>query len=279
MPAKPAPLASVTIGDIKITFLPDGEGRFTPSALMPASTEEGWELHRQWLDDGGRVLATFGGFLIETGDRKVAVDLGFGDASVEFPGFGTLTGGRYLDSLKQTGVTPDQIDTVVYTHMHVDHTGWTATNGDLTFAGARHVAMAAEWEHWQQPDETGTGPAPDTVSAVASQLEPCGDGDTIVPGVTVLATPGHTPGHLSLVISSGAARAVIVGDVLHCPAQLPEQEWAVVFDVDPALARRTRDRLMAELEGSDTTVAASHFPEAVFGRVLPGEGKRRWTVP
>lgn len=98
MAAQPAPLGSITVGDIKITYLPDGEGHFITSAFMPASSEEGWALHQQWLDDERRLVTTFGGFLIETGDRKVAVDLGFGDASVEFPGFGTLAGGRYLDS-------------------------------------------------------------------------------------------------------------------------------------------------------------------------------------
>jgi glyoxylase-like metal-dependent hydrolase (beta-lactamase superfamily II) len=278
MAATPAPLTSIQVGDINVTYLPDGEGRFIPAALMPASTEEGWELHREWLDDQRRIVTTFGGFLIETGDRKVVVDLGFGSNTVEFPGFGTLSGGHYLDSLKQTGVSPAEVDTVVFTHMHIDHTGWTAMGGGLTFGNARHIAAAAEWEHWQQPDESGAGPQPDTVAALTSHLESSSDGDTIAPGVTIMSTPGHTPGHQSLVLSSGTDRAVIVGDVLHCPAQIPEQEWAVVFDVDPALARRTRDRLMAELEGSGTTVAASHFPEAVFGRILPGEGKRRWTV-
>lgn len=279
MAAKPAPLTSITVGDIKITYLPDGEAHAVPTAFIPASTEEGWELHRQWLDDDRRMVSTFGGFLIETGDRKIAVDLGFGDASIDIPDFATLTGGRYLDSLKQTGVTPEQIDTVIFTHLHIDHTGWTAPGGALTCGNARHVATTAEWEHWQQPDESGFGPNPDAASALASRLEPCSDGDTIAPGVTIRATPGHTPGHQSLVISSGTARAIILGDVLHCPAQIAEPEWSVAADVEPALARRIRDQLMAELEGSDTTVAASHFAEAVFGRVLPAEGRRVWSIP
>jgi fructoselysine-6-P-deglycase FrlB-like protein len=79
-------------------------------------------------------------------------------------------------------------------------------------------------------------------------------------------------------VSSGSDRAIILGDVLHCPAQITEQDWGVVFDVDSGLARQTRERLLAELEASETTVAASHFPEAVFGRVLTGEGKRSWTM-
>jgi len=82
-----------------------------------------------------------------------------------------------------------------------------------------------------------------------------------------------------LEISSCPARAIILGDVLWCPAHLHETEWVVLFDDDPDLARRTREALLAELEGSDTTVVAcSHFANAVFGRVLAGEGTRRWVV-
>jgi glyoxylase-like metal-dependent hydrolase (beta-lactamase superfamily II) len=98
----------------------------------------------------------------------------------------------------------------------------------------------------------------------------------VAPGVTLLTTPGHTPGHQSIVISSGADRALIVGDVLHCPAQLPEAEWSVLFDVDAALARKTREALLAELDGTAATLGCSHFPDAVFGRVLKANGKRYW---
>jgi glyoxylase-like metal-dependent hydrolase (beta-lactamase superfamily II) len=279
--AGPAPQSSINVGDIRITYLPDGEGHFVPTAVLPASSEEAWQAHQQWLDDNGRVVTTFGGFLIETGDHKIVVDLGFGDQSAEFPDFGTLTGGRFLDSLKQTGVSLDDVDTVIFTHLHVDHTGWTsrAEGGGrtLTFTKARHLATGPEWEHWSKPDESGVGPNPEAViNPLQSRIEEVGDGQTVAPGVTMRSTPGHTPGHQSVVISSGSARAIITGDVLWCPAQLPESEWSVVFDVDAGLARRTRDQLLAELEGSETVLACSHFANAVFGRVLQGEGKRLW---
>lgn len=280
MAAQPAPQQSITVGDIRLTYLPDGEGHFVPTAVIPASTPEGWQVHSQWLDEGGRVVSTLGGFLVETGDRKVLVDLAFGDHDVEFPDFATLTGGRYLDSLKQAGVSPAEVDTVVYTHMHVDHTGWTSQDGNLTFANARHLTSEPEWAHWQQPDESGVGPNPDAVlGPLSGRIEHAGGGDAIAPGVNLMSTPGHTPGHSSVVISSGSARAIITGDVLWCPAQLQEPEWGLFFDIDPDLARRTREALLAELESSDTTVAGcSHFANAVFGRVLAGEGTRRWVV-
>jgi hypothetical protein len=81
-----------------------------------------------------------------------------------------------------------------------------------------------------------------------------------------------------VVISSGTERAIILGDVVHCPVQLEEEEWACVFDVDPDLARSTRDNLLAELEGSDTVMAGGHFSDFTFGRVMRAEGRRMWSV-
>jgi hypothetical protein len=81
-----------------------------------------------------------------------------------------------------------------------------------------------------------------------------------------------------VVIASGTARAIVLGDVLHCPVQLEEEEWGCVFDVDPVLARATRERLLDELEGSGTVAAGGHFSDFTFGRCMRGEGRRVWTV-
>jgi glyoxylase-like metal-dependent hydrolase (beta-lactamase superfamily II) len=281
MGAQPCPVSSIDVGDIRITFLPDGEAHIVATAMFPASDQETWVAHRQWLDGDNRVVNTLGGFLIETGDRKVVVDLGFGDNHLEIPDFAVFHAGRFLDSLAMAGVDPDEVDTVLYTHLHVDHTGWTSrpegSGRALTFGKAKHVVGPAEWPFWQQPDESGVGPDPDSVlRPLEARLELAGDGDAVAPGVTLMATPGHTPGHQSVVVSSGTDRALILGDVLHCPAQLPEAEWNVLFDVDPVAARKTRDALLAEMDGTSTVLACSHFPDAVFGRVLTGQGKRLW---
>jgi hypothetical protein len=94
----------------------------------------------------------------------------------------------------------------------------------------------------------------------------------------VRLAPGHTPGSGVMVLSSGTARAVLLGDVAHCPVELLEDEWAGIGDVDPELARRTRVALMREYEGLDVPITASHFPGLKFGRLLSGEGKRQWVV-
>jgi glyoxylase-like metal-dependent hydrolase (beta-lactamase superfamily II) len=94
-----------------------------------------------------------------------------------------------------------------------------------------------------------------------------------VPGVDLLMTPGHAPGHLSVVVSSGLERALLLGDAIVFPVQLDEPAWSSIGDVDPARARRTRERLFRELENPG--IVGAHFPELRFGRLLTGRG-RTW---
>ena len=282
MTAQTAPVESIDVGDIRITYLPDGNGTAAATVVFPSTNQELWEAHRQFLDAEGQLLVSIGGFLIETGDRKVVVDLGFGDAVVPFPGVGTFRGGRFLDSLKQTGVNPADVDTVVYTHLHLDHVGWTAPSGTLTFPNAGHLAGTGEWDFWRAATDemlVATGPHPEAVQpALESRLEAVEDGASVAPGITVLATPGHTPGHISLVVSSGTDRALIMGDTVHCPLQFDEGDMSIIFDIDPALAGRTRERIAAELAQPQTLGADGHFTGSVFGRVLPGQGKTWHTL-
>lgn len=93
--------------------------------------------------------------------------------------------------------------------------------------------------------------------------------------MNVLASPGHTPGHCSLVVSSGTDRAIILGDVVHCPLQLADGDLRIIFDVDPETAARTRDTIAAELEDDPRAVAAEgHFSGSAFGRVVQARGRR-----
>jgi glyoxylase-like metal-dependent hydrolase (beta-lactamase superfamily II) len=113
--------------------------------------------------------------------------------------------------------------------------------------------------------------------AAADCIQPIeADGESIAPGVTARAAPGHTLGHHCLVLSSGTERALLLGDAIACPVQLEEPEWSAMSDVDPGLAVRTREALFRELEDSSDVAVAAHFPELRFGRVMLGEGKRYW---
>ncbi len=275
-----APLQTVTMGGMKVTYLPDGGGIVEPLALYPASTAAGWAKYPHLLDEEGKFRTTIGGYLIEVGDRKIIVDTGIGPVTIPFPGFGPFFGGKYLESLAQTGVAREAVTDVVFTHLHLDHVGWTtveeAGQRVLTFPKARYMVTQVEWDFWYGEDNPA-GPDPVTVQQpLAERIEFFQDGDELAPGIRVVATPGHTPGHVSLLITQGEQRLYLLADVLHGAMQVTEPGWSVAFDVDVAQARATRDGLYEELVQPHTLVAANHFSQTVFGRIVAGVNGRRW---
>jgi glyoxylase-like metal-dependent hydrolase (beta-lactamase superfamily II) len=191
-----------------------------------------------------------------------------------------LTGGRLPAELHRLGTGPVTVTDIVCTHLHADHVGWLFDQGGgPVFPRATIWFGAADERHFV----SGPGTADMrphiregfTDSAHAARLRPIDADTTIAPGLTALLTPGHTPGHLCLVVSSGAERALLLGDSITCPVQLDEPAWHSFGDVDPVLASRTRERMWRELEDGHTTGAGAHFPELAFGRVLTGR-QRRW---
>jgi glyoxylase-like metal-dependent hydrolase (beta-lactamase superfamily II) len=288
----PAERAQVHVGDTTLTYLPDGHGRLDPAVLFPASQPEGWATHAAYLDQDGRFPVSIGSFLVRTPERAILVDLGLGAVDFAVPDVATFHGGRLLASLAAEGLRPDDIDTVFFTHLHHDHVGWTsnvapapnAAPGQvvdgLTFPRARHLVSAAEWQHWKGTEEL-VGP---DLAAVQTPLTAAiafvDDGAEIAPGVRVLATPGHTPGHCSLEITDPTGRdertVIVLGDVMHCQVQVTESSWSFLFDHDAQQATQTRERLLAQLEDPATILAGGHFAGHVFGRVLPPVARRVW---
>ncbi|WP_131736119.1 MBL fold metallo-hydrolase [Actinomadura roseirufa] len=287
---QPATRAQVELGDTTVTFLPDGYGRVDPEAAFPLSANGGWATHGEFLDADGWLPVSVGSFLVRTPDQAVLVDLGLGVVDFEVPGMASFKAGALLDSLAAEGLRPADIDTVVFTHLHHDHVGWTSevaptpeTLGrrpaqGLTFASARHLVSEAEWKHWSGTSSP-IGPDPLAVQGpLEGRLELVSDGQEVAAGVKIMATPGHTPGHQSLVITDrrDGRRLIILGDVMHCQVQVAESEWGFVFDVDAEQAGETRERLLRELESGETILAAGHFTGHVFGRVLPPVARRAW---
>jgi glyoxylase-like metal-dependent hydrolase (beta-lactamase superfamily II) len=234
----PAPRSRLTLGATTITYLPDGFSALDPEVMFPGAD---WSAHPGHLRDG-RLVLSFGSFLIRTAGHNILVDLGAGQADADLPGVGHTEGGLLLDSLAGEGLSPDDIDTVVYTHLHRDHVGWTTdvspfastprTPTGLTFGRARHLLSEAEWRHWSRPSATG-GPHPELIlKPLADEL----DGDAIAPGVGVASLPGHTPGHIGVTVRDPAGdapeSAVIAGDALHSPAQVGAPGLTFATDAD-----------------------------------------------
>jgi glyoxylase-like metal-dependent hydrolase (beta-lactamase superfamily II) len=265
------------IGEIDVHPLADGTFRASPEYFGEHVTAEG---HEDLFGTDGLAFLPIGCFLVRTGERTILVDCGMGPRVRDDGRRRLLVGGQLPLGLRAVGVTPPDVTDVVCTHLHADHTGWLFDQAaDPVFGNATVWFGAHDWDHFVlDPDvwmfdhiRAGFRAA----GAAGDRLRPVHRDTTVAPGVTLTMTPGHTPGHLSVVVASGGRRAFLLGDAVVCPVQLDEPTWQSIGDVDPVLARRVRERLFRELEDPATLGAGAHFPELRFGRVLVGE-RRRW---
>ncbi len=190
-----------------------------------------------------------------------------------------------MENLGILGVRPSEVTDVILTHLHFDHLGWATDGEHRTFENATYRCHEADWEFFMGPTPFDDGAAvsdmggqssSELLPPIADRLETWSGDATILPGLDVRSAPGHTPGSSIIVISSGTDRAMLLGDVVHCPAELLSDDWEAMGDVDKMVAQRSREALARELEGSDIPVAAAHFPGLQFGRLVTAEGRRRW---
>jgi glyoxylase-like metal-dependent hydrolase (beta-lactamase superfamily II) len=218
------------LGRTEISFVADTEVRGRREDFFPGS---GWT--------GGEVIARVGSFLIRTPERTVLVDLGLGP------------GGALLDNLGRHDVTPADVGLVVFTHLHRDHVGWTGA-----FPNARYLVDESEWVYWR--DRPG-GVGPDADRVLAPLAGAVGFLAALPPGLEAIAAPGHTPGHTCLLVTDPrtADRVLLLGDLLHHPAQFDHPGRHFRSDVDPALAVRSRREVLARFRDARTVLAGAHF--------------------
>jgi glyoxylase-like metal-dependent hydrolase (beta-lactamase superfamily II) len=271
----------VHVGRLEILPVFDGTARLAPGEAYIGTPPEAWMPHRRFLDEDGVLELTLGGFLIRGRGRVVLVDTGIGIVNA-----GPFKGGLFLESLAAHGVQPEEVSDVVLTHLHFDHVGWTSQNGAAIFDRATYHCDQRDWDHFV----TDANPQPPRASFVGSEggvakllpvadrLKPWSSSGPILAGLDAMVAPGHTPGSTIMVVSDGAERALLLGDVVHCPVELLDDEWEGLADVDPEQAKRTRVALAREIEGSNVPVVAGHFPGLEFGRLIAARGKRHWVV-
>jgi glyoxylase-like metal-dependent hydrolase (beta-lactamase superfamily II) len=265
------------IGDLHLQPISDGTFVARPEYfgdhLSPGAHPEFFNRHHAaWLP--------IGCFVVRTRERIVLIDAGLGPDLQELPHGMYLVGGQLPSGLRALGVAATEVTDVVCTHLHSDHVGWLFDlDSRPVFPRTTIWLGVADWRHFvagaghMAPHVRDGFRAP----AHASRIRLIDQDTTIAPGVTALLTPGHTPGHICVVISAGHERALLLGDAITCPIQLDEPTWHSMGDVDPAMANRTRERLWRELHDEHTIGAGAHFPELQFGRVLPGTARRWFT--
>jgi glyoxylase-like metal-dependent hydrolase (beta-lactamase superfamily II) len=262
---------AVQVGNVSILALSDSEEAYEARRVYPDVSEVGWEPYRDLLGARGTILLNFGSYLIRADARTLLVDTGWGPSHQ----------GRLLAELREAGIALDAIDAVIFTHLHGDHIGWNLVTDGSTprprFPRARYLAPEADWRHYTtQPDPAALFREQMLSLAELGVLDLIGGDHVLSASVTTVATPGHTPGHLSVAISSGGEHGFILGDVAITALEAHETDWANCFDWNTPMARATRQAVLDRLEREGTLVAAGHFPKPGFGRFTRSGGRRVW---
>ena len=278
---------TLTVGAVQVTAVRDVVADF-PDPLgeaFPSVDAAAWAPYRRRypgvFDGDDRWRLRVWCFVVRTGDRVVLVDTGVGGPGA--PGASWIgTPGRLPGELAAAGVGLDEVDLVVLTHLHLDHIGWNlATDGGSPrprFPRARYLVQRSDWEAFAARPEAARA----AFDRCVRPLRDLGvvellDGDHIVDSqLSILHTPGHTPGSQSLLVRSGAAAALLWGDVANHPAQIDRPDWGPGSDALPEVARQTRRRLLDRLEAEGIWLAPAHFPEP-FGTVTRDPDGCHWT--
>jgi glyoxylase-like metal-dependent hydrolase (beta-lactamase superfamily II) len=270
----------VRVGNVEIVALSDGLLEFDLCNFFPTIPEERWQPYEAHLHDH-HVRFNLGSYLIRAGGRNILVDTGLGPKPAEMP---DAQWGELLHDFRAKGVRPEDVDMVVMTHLHRDHVGWnlTSDNGRYvpTFPRARYWMSEKDWETSHRPDvQPQRYPNAPTCVWPLQELgliELMRGEHAITPEITAVPTPGHTPGHVSILITSNGQRALVLGDAAHSPVQIQEPDWVSRADMDPDLTRETRRALIDRLEREDILVAAGHFEAPGFGKIVRLENRRYW---
>ncbi|NGO53571.1 MBL fold metallo-hydrolase [Mesorhizobium camelthorni] len=270
-----------TLGELDITALSDGHlnlGLELFPAADPATAEA--LLTKAFLPKA--VPTSVNAFLVTKGDQRVLIDTG--TASAMGP-----TLGHVPEALAAAGVKPESINTVIITHLHPDHAnGLLDAAGKAAFPAAEVVVSTPELAFWNDDGVMSRAPtemkpffdmARKAIVPYEGKVRKIEGEIEIVPGITALPAPGHTPGHLALRISSGDANLLIFTDVIHAAAlQFSHPEWAIAFDVDQETAIATRKRVLDMAAADNLLVAGMHLPFPGVGHVVR-EGDAYGYVP
>ena len=277
-----------SIGDVTVTKIVElevtGGTRFVlPHATRDACRPIAW-MRPHFMDDDGRLKMSVHAFVVDTPSRRIVVDtcLGNDKQGRAVPGWNDLHG-PFLRDLTAAGFPRESVDAVVCTHLHVDHVGWNTMLVDgrwlPTFSNARYLMARTEFEYWRDQRHIA-----DQVTVFTDSVQPVFDaglvdlvatGHRVCEEVRLVPTLGHTPGHVSVRISSKGEDALITGDFLHHPCQMARPEWAAVVDSDASQSTHTRHEVFSALAGTPTLLIGTHFAGATAGRVeREGDGYR-----
>lgn len=275
--------ATWRIGDVTITCVVESVVPVPAGYLITGLTDDLVAAQRPWIDpffgDDGALLLSVHSFVVQSGDTTIVVDTCAGMHEDRRLG-GDPTFLARVGATIAGGI--DAVDVVVCTHLHFDHVGWnTVPDGRggrrPAFPNARYVVTVGELDGFADRDEDGVAPTSLDPLVAAGVLDRVESDRRITPEVRLLPTPGHTPGHVSVLIESGGETGLITGDAAHSPIQFTHPELAAGrVDHDSAASTRTRRELIARYADAGTLVLGTHFAPPTAGRLVTDGGAVRF---
>ena len=279
------------IGDVTVTRIVELEIPGKATWILPDATPENlltidWCRPHFVKDDGNAVMSVHA-LLVESQGERIIVDTCVGNDK-DIPtikAWNRRVGGTFLEDLAGAGFAPESVDTILCTHLHVDHVGWNTRleNGKWkpTFPNARHLFAKDEYDHWAKTDQ---GPLQSVFDQSVAPVFDAGlvdlvAGDHVVTDeVTLEPTPGHTPGHVSIHIRSRGEEAVITGDMIHHPSQIARPEWRSSADWDGELGESTRRAFLDRYADRPVLIIGTHFAAPTAGHLVRDGDRYRLDV-
>lgn len=276
------------VGDVMISRIVEGESLFDIPALFPKARLEDLQLlpwlRPHFVTPEGRGILSVHALVVDTPTKRIIVDTCVGNDKDRGPWqhYANLQT-SFLADLEGAGYSRDSFDVVLCTHMHVDHVGWNTMKVDgewvPTFPNARYLLSKSEFAHWAERSEDIASSGFDEVQRLtfsdslqpvldAGQIDLVDEDHGICNEVKLVPTPGHSPGHVSVHISSAGEQALITGDMAHHPCQLAHLDWGIPhIDFDCDQAAETRRRVFTEVADRPVLVIGTHWAGETAGMV------------
>jgi glyoxylase-like metal-dependent hydrolase (beta-lactamase superfamily II) len=264
------------LGDYEVTVVTDGAVTIPlpDNLVVNASKDQVNEALAASFHQPDKLTNPFSPVVINTGSKLVAIDVGGGEAAFAQSKGAT---GQYESNLAAAGMERAAIDTVVISHFHGDHiNGLLTADNKPAFANAEILVPEKEWSYWMDDGQMSRAPNPRiegqfknarrVFDALGRKVTPYAWDKEVAPGITAIGTPGHSPGHTSFVVASGARRLLLQVDVTTLPFLFVRNPgWHVVFDQDGAMAEATRRKLYDMASAEKMPVHGYHFPFPAMG--------------
>ncbi|WP_010115154.1 MBL fold metallo-hydrolase [Acinetobacter sp. P8-3-8] len=276
------------VGNTQITALLDGTNFISPTLFQNTPQDQVHKILKKYHADQAKgVQTSVNAFLVNTGQSLILVDSGTADC------FGAHLG-SVMKNLKAAGYHPEQVDTILLTHLHPDHSCGVSKNSVANYPNATIYVSENEADYWLDPKQLQkiskdkqanyTG----TVAKIKAALAPYQAkqrfktfklGDKI-DGFEVISTAGHTPGHFSYMLKTSDEDVVFIGDIVHShTVQFDQPKTAIDYDIDPNKAVETRLKQFADYAKNGQTIAAPHLPFPGIGHIYSADGKSYQWIP